>query len=50
MALQGDKAQIQEEVERWRREYNELERQYTDLNNSYDRDKALWDGKFKFLE
>jgi outer membrane protein TolC len=20
------------------------------MNNSYDRDKALWDGKFKFLE
>lgn len=50
MALQGDKAQIQEEVERWRREYNELERQYADLNNSYDRDKALWEGKFRFLE
>lgn len=50
MALQGDKASIQEEVERWRREFNELERQYADLNNSYDRDKALWDGKFKFLE
>lgn len=50
MALQGDKAQIQEEVEKWRREFNELERQYADLNNSYDRDKALWDGKFKFLE
>lgn len=28
----------------------ELDRQYTDLNNAYDRDKALWDGKFKFLE
>jgi len=28
----------------------EMERQYSDLNNSYDRDKALWDGKFKFLE
>jgi len=50
MALQGDKAQIQEELEKWRREYNELERQYADLNNGYDRDKALWDGKFKFLE
>lgn len=50
LALQGDKAQIQEEVEKWRREFNELERQYADLNNAYDRDKALWEGKFKFLE
>ena len=27
-----------------------MERQNQDLINSYDRDKALWDGKFKFLE
>lgn len=50
LALHGDKALIQEEVERQRKELSELDRQYQDLNNSYDRDKALWDGKFKFLE
>ena len=50
MALSSDKQAIQEEVEKWRREYNEIERQYADLNNANDRDKALWEGKFKFLE
>lgn len=50
MALSSDKQAIQEEVEKWRREYNEIERQYADLTNANDRDKALWDGKFKFLE
>jgi hypothetical protein len=50
MALHGDKAIIQEEVEKWRREYNEIERVHADINNQYDKDKALWEGKFKFLE
>ena len=50
MALHGDKASIQEEVEKWRREFNELDRVHADINNQYDRDKALWEGKFKFLE
>ena len=27
-----------------------MERQFQDINNNYDKDKALWDGKFKFLE
>lgn len=31
MALSSDKQAIQEEVEKWRREYNEIERNYTDL-------------------
>ena len=50
MALSSDKQAIQEEVEKWRREYNEIERNYTDLQNQLDREKALWEGKFKFLE
>lgn len=33
-----------------KKEFAELDRQYQDLNNAYDRDKALWEGKFKFLE
>ncbi len=49
-ALNGDKALIQEEVERLKKESAELDRQYQDQLNAYDRDKALWDGKFKFLE
>lgn len=50
MALSSDKQAIQEEVEKWRKEYHEIERNYTDLQNQLDREKALWDGKFKFLE
>jgi hypothetical protein len=50
LSLSGDKASIQEELEKKRRENAELDRQNQDLINSYDRDKALWDGKFKFLE
>jgi hypothetical protein len=50
MALSSDKQAIQEEVEKWRREYMEMERQHADLVNTNDRDKALWEGKFKFLE
>lgn len=50
MALSSDKQAIQEEVEKWRKEYNEVERNYTDLQNQLDREKALWEGKFKFLE
>jgi hypothetical protein len=28
----------------------ELERDYSEVQSSYERDKALWDGKFQFLE
>lgn len=49
-ALYGDKAQIQAEVEKWKKEFAEMERQHTDVSNNYDRDKALWENKFKFLE
>jgi len=28
----------------------EFERKNQDLVNTYDKDKALWDGKFEFLE
>jgi len=49
-ALNGDKALIQEEVEKQKKDFAELDRMYQDLNNAYDRDKALWEGKFKFLE
>lgn len=33
MALSSDKQAIQEEVEKWRREYMEIERNYNDLQN-----------------
>jgi hypothetical protein len=45
-----DKESIHGEVEKWRNLYLETERQNQDISNNYDKDKALWDGKFKFLE
>ena len=27
-----------------------MERQHTDVSNNYDRDRALWENKFKFQE
>lgn len=33
-----------------KKELSELDRQNQDTNNAYDRDMALWEGKFKFLE
>lgn len=50
LSLTGDKALTQEELERKRKENAELERQNQDLLNTYDREKALWEGKFRFLE
>ena len=48
--MNNDKQAIHDEVEKWRSQFLEIERQYQDLNNNYDKDKALWEGKFKFLE
>jgi hypothetical protein len=28
----------------------ELEREHSEISSLYERDKALWDGKFQFLE
>jgi len=50
LALNGDKAYIQEELEKQKRENAELDRKNQDLANTYDREQALWEGKFKFLE
>jgi chromosome segregation ATPase len=50
LALNGDKAYIQEELEKQKRENAELDRKNQDLANTYDRELALWEGKFKFLE
>lgn len=27
-----------------------MEKELSDISSSYERDKALWDGKFQFLE
>ena len=49
-ALEGDKVNVSAELDRQRRELQEMERQYQDAVNNYDKDKALWEGKFNFLE
>lgn len=41
---------IQEELEKQRRDYAELDKAHQEVSNTLDRDKALWDGRFKFLE
>lgn len=38
------------EVDRLRRENNELSIQLQDQVNNYDKDRSLWEGKFEFLE
>lgn len=49
-ALESGKAGIAQELENARRQCIEMERQLTDQINNYDKDKALWEGRFNFLE
>jgi chromosome segregation ATPase len=49
-ALASDQQAISQELDRARKECAEMERQYQDAVNNYDKDKALWEGKFAFLE
>lgn len=48
--LEGDKVSISQELDKQRMQLQEMERQYQDAVNNYDKDKALWEGKFSFLE
>ena len=38
------------ELERWKQANLQIEQDKNDILTNYDRDKALWDGKFQFLE
>ena len=49
-SLNSDKSAIHQEVEKWRNQYIEMEKQYQDAVNNYDKDSCLWENKFKFLE
>lgn len=49
-ALASDQQAITQELDRARKECAEMERQLQDSVNNYDRDRALWEGKFAFLE
>ena len=36
--------------ERLKQALQDMEKDYSEIQSSYERDKALWDGKFTFLE
>lgn len=38
------------ENERLKNALQEMEREFSEVQSSYERDKALWEGKFQFLE
>ena len=38
------------ENERLKQEYQEIEKQHSEITSAYERDRALWEGKFQFLE
>lgn len=48
--FEGDKANQSSELDRYRREASDLERNLQDQVNNYDKDKCLWQGKHEFLE
>lgn len=39
-----------EDVLKYKSQVQDLERELSDLQSTYDRDKALWEGKCQFLE
>ena len=39
-----------EDILKLRSQVSELERELLEVQSSYDRDKALWEGKCQFLE
>lgn len=45
-----EKINAASDVDRLRRENNELSIQLQDQINNYDKDRSLWEGKFEFLE
>jgi|TARA_B110000285_G_C15136311_1_gene627209 multidrug resistance efflux pump len=49
-ALSQGELGIREQVEHWKSQYYEMERQHADLQSELEKEKALWEGKFEFLE
>eukprot|EP01017_Pseudomicrothorax_dubius_P004498 TRINITY_DN1091_c0_g1_i1.p1 TRINITY_DN1091_c0_g1~~TRINITY_DN1091_c0_g1_i1.p1 ORF type:complete len:1158 (-),score=548.27 TRINITY_DN1091_c0_g1_i1:121-3594(-) len=45
-----ERRNLQAEIEKWKTEYGHLEAEYAETNANYERDRALWEGKFHFLE
>lgn len=49
-SLQKDREIFISENERLKIALQEMEKEFSEVQSSYERDKALWDGKFQFLE
>ena len=41
---------MREQVEHWKGQFYDIERQHADLQSEFEKEKALWEGKFEFLE
>lgn len=39
-----------DQIEHWKNQYYEVERQHADLNSEFEKEKALWQNKVDFLE
>ena len=48
--LSKDREVFIHENERLKTALQDMERDYSEIQSSYERDKALWEGKFSFLE
>jgi hypothetical protein len=49
-ALSKGELGIREEMEEWKIKFYETDRNYSDLQTEFEKEKALWLGKFEFLE
>jgi len=49
-ALSQGELGIREQVEHWKSQYYDMERQHADIQSELEKEKALWEGKFDFLE
>jgi len=49
-ALSKGELGIRDEIEQWKIKFFEADRMYNDIQTEFEKDKALWAGKFEFLE
>lgn len=48
--FQTERKQLNAEIEKYKTQFFQLEQDHAEINSNYERDKALWKGKFNFLE
>ncbi|CAD8065990.1 unnamed protein product [Paramecium primaurelia] len=48
--IAAEKKSLQQELEKYKQFNLQLEQEKSEIHTSYERDKALWEGKFQFLE